>query len=107
MIKPNDLGQFNLVENCQKIKIDDIVRRVNREVKHQVLKSQVEVMGFELNFITSRTRFNGTRYWFACPVCENRVGIIYKHPVSAQVGCRSCLKIQYRKQRYKGMIEAA
>lgn len=107
MIKPNDLGEFNLVEYSQKIKIDDIVRQVNKEVKHQILQSQIEVMGFKLNLSTSHTRFNGKRYWFSCPICNNRVGTIYRHPISPQVGCRNCLKIQYKKQRFKGMIEGA
>ncbi len=107
MINPYDLGKNNLVENSQKIKIDDIVRRVNKEVKQQVLQSQIEVMGLKLNLLTSKTRFNGKRYWFSCPVCNNRVGTIYRHPISLQIGCRNCLKMQYRKQRFKGMIEGS
>ncbi len=106
MIKPYDLGKNNLAEYSQKIQIDDIVRRINKEVKHQILQSQIEVMGFKLSLLTSRTRFNGKRYWFSCPICNNRVGIIYRNPVSLQIGCRNCLKISYRKQRFKGMIEA-
>lgn len=105
MIKPNDLGKFNLVENCQKIVIDDIVSQVNKEVKQQILKSQIEVMGFKLSLLTSKTRFNGIRYWFSCPICNNRVGTIYKHPLNTQAGCRNCLKIKYKKQVFKGMIE--
>jgi len=107
MIKPYYLGENNLVEQCQKINIDDIVRQVNKEVKCQVLQSQIEVMGLKLNLLTSRTRFNGKRYWFSCPTCNNRIGTIYRHPISLQVGCRNCLGIQYRKQRFKGMIEGS
>ena len=107
MIKPYDLGKNNLVEHSQKINIDDIVRLANKEVKRQILQSYIEVLGFKLNLLTSSTRFNGKRYWFSCPICNNRVGIIYRDPVSLQIGCRNCLNIQYRKQRYKGMIEGA
>jgi|SRR3989344_7169836 len=105
MIKPYDSGKNNLVEYCQRIKIDDIVRRVNKEVKYQILQSHIEAMGFKLNLVTSRTRFNGTRYWFSCPICNNRVGTIYKHPISNHVGCRNCLSLSYKTRRYKGMIE--
>lgn len=105
MIKPNDLGKFFIAEQCQKINIDDIVRQVNKEAKQQILQSNIEVMGLKLNLLTSNTRFNGKRYWFSCPICNNRVGIIYRDPVSLQIGCRNCLKIEYRKQRFKGMIE--
>ena len=105
MIKPYDLGKNNLVENSQKIRIDDIVRQVNKEVKHQILQSHIEVLGFNINLSTSPTRFNGKRYWFVCPTCGKRVGVIFKHPLTFQMGCRTCLKIQYKKQRFKGMIE--
>ena len=107
MIKPYDLGKNNLVEHSQKINIDDIVRLANKEVKRQILQSYIEVLGFKLNLLTSSTRFNGKRYWFACPICNSRVGTIYRDPVSLQIGCRNCLKIRYRKQRFKGMIEGA
>lgn len=105
MIKPNDLGKYTVVENCQKINIDDLIRRANKEIKQQILQSQIGVMGFELSLSTSRTRFNGERYWFLCPLCTCKVGTIYKHPVSQLVGCRNCLGIQYKKQRFKGMLE--
>ncbi len=105
MIKPYDLGKNNLVENCQKIQIDDIVRRVNKETKHQILQSQIESMGLKLNLLTSSTRFNGIRYWFSCPICNRRIGTIYRDPVNLTVGCRNCLNLQYKKQRFKGMIE--
>ncbi|MDD5147796.1 MAG: hypothetical protein PHV63_04625 [Candidatus Daviesbacteria bacterium] len=108
MIKPNDLGKITPVaENCQKINIDDLIRQANKEIKHRILQSQIEVMGFELSLSTSRTRFNGERYWFLCPICTSRVGTIYKSPLNNQIGCRGCLKIQYRKQRFKGMVEGA
>jgi hypothetical protein len=107
MIKPNDLGKFLIAEQCQKINIDDIVRQVNKEAKQQILQSNIEVMGLKLNLLTSNTRFDGKRYWFSCPICNNRVGVIYRDPVSLQIGCRKCLKIQYRKQRFKGMIEGS
>lgn len=105
MIKPYDFGNNNLVEQCQKINIDDIVRRVNKEVKQQTLQTQIEAMGLKFNLLTTKTRFNGLRYWFSCPTCNHRVGIIYRNPISSQIGCRICLRLEYRKHRYKGMIE--
>lgn len=105
MIKPNDLGKYIVAENCQKIEIDDLIRKANREIKQRILQSQIEVMGFELKLSTTRTRFNGERYWFLCPICNSRVGTIYKSPFNNQVGCRSCLGLLYKKQRFKGMSE--
>lgn len=105
MINPYDLGKNNLIEYSQKIQIDDIVRRVNKQLKQQILQSQIEVMGLNVNLSFSRTRFNGQRFWFVCPICSRRVGTIYKHPMSNQIGCRTCLNMKYKKQRFKGMIE--
>lgn len=106
LINPYDLGINNPVsENCQKIQIDEIIRQASRNIKGQILQLQIEAVGFKLNLLTSKTRFNGTRYWFSCPICSRRVGIIYKHPMNNQIGCRECLGIKYKKQRYKGMIE--
>ncbi len=105
MIKPYDLGKNNLVENSQKILIDEFVRKATKDLKKRIVEAQIEALGIHVDLTSSNTRFNGKRYWFSCPICNKRVGIIYKHPIGNYVGCRSCLKIQYRKQRFKGMIE--
>ncbi len=95
-----------LADISQKITIDEVVSRVNEALKRQKLQAQIEVMGFNLDLLTSKSRFNGTRYWFSCPLCGRRSRTIYKHPTGSQIGCRICLDLQYRKQRFKGMIEA-
>lgn len=106
MLKPYYLGNNSLADTSQKIVIDEVVKRVNDELKRHKLQAQIEVMGFSLDLLTTKTRFDGTRYWFACPLCHRRVRTIYKHPTSCQVGCRLCLGMKYRKQRFNGMIEA-
>jgi hypothetical protein len=58
-----------------------------------------------ISLTVSKTRFNGLRYWFSCPMCQRRVGVLYVHPLTSEVGCRHCLKLDYRSRRYKGMIE--
>lgn len=105
MLNPHDLGDFLIVENCDKIKVDDLVSKTQRELKIRLLQSQIEVLGIEVNLTTSKTRFDGERIWFVCPNCERRVGTIYKHSTEEIVGCRICLNLKYRKQRFKGMIE--
>lgn len=94
-----------LADISQKINIDEVVSLVNEDLKRQRLQVQIEVMGFNLNLLATKTCFNGMRYWFSCPLCNKRARTIYKHPTSSQVGCRLCLGLQYKKQRFKGMIE--
>ena len=100
MIKPNDLDIFYL-EACQRIEIDDFVRKANEQVKLQLIQTQIRALDVELKLTTSKTRFNGKRYWFICPTCNSRAGVIYKHPTSREIGCRKCMKMLYLGQRYK------
>lgn len=104
-ISPNDFGNSALVESCQKIRIEDFIRKAGGQVKEALLASQLEAVGVGVELITSRTRFGGKRFWFKCPTCAHRVGVLYQHPLSRTVGCRKCLGLKYRQQRHKGMIE--
>lgn len=105
MINPYDLGKNNLADSCQKIRIDDLVRMLKKDLKAKIITTQIEALGFKIKLGTSKTRFNGERLWFLCPTCNRRVGTIYQHPISAIIGCRICLGLNYKKQRYKGMTE--
>jgi hypothetical protein len=102
MITPHDLGK--IAEGVQKVKIDDLIKRAKREFKLKLIKSSWDLNGIEIRLTTSKTRFGGERIWFVCPQCQKRKGVIYLD--SGLLGCRVCLNLTYRKQRYKGMIEA-
>ena len=58
-----------------------------------------------IGLMPSKTAFGGIRYWFKCPVCEMRIGVLFIHPLNRKVGCKKCLNLDYRSRRYKGMIE--
>jgi hypothetical protein len=107
MLTPYDLGNFSVTENCQKIKVDQLVNQVQKELKKRLLEAQISTFGIDISFTTTKTKFNGERIWFICPNCKKRVGDIYKHPMEDKVGCRVCLNLKYKKQRFKGMIETA
>lgn len=103
-IAPNDFGNSTTVESCPKIRIEDLVRKAGGQVKGALIASQLEAAGASVELVTSPTRFGGERFWFQC-ICGRRVGALYQHPLSHAFGCRKCLRLVYRKQRYKGMIE--
>src|SRR3990167_11388973 len=105
MINPYDLGTFQLADAAQKVNIDDLVRQAKRGLKLRLVEAHIEALGINVDLTTSSTRFKGERLWFVCPLCEKRVGTLY-NLVGKAVGCRLCLGIEYRKQRYKGMVEA-
>ena len=100
-----DLGRSQLVEHTQRIDINALVRQAQKEVKMRLLEARIEALGIEVGLTTSKTRFNGERVWFACPQCMRRSGTLFKSPISNIIGCRYCLKLKYKRQRYKGMIE--
>lgn len=104
-LTPNDLGIFTTVEGTPKIQIKDLLKQCRDGFRESMITSKLKMMGIEIELITTRTAFNGIRFWFKCPQCKRRVGVLYKHPISRIVGCRLCLNLHYRKQRYKGMEE--
>lgn len=104
-MKPNDLGKKFLVEECQKISVNLFLREARCGLKKTLISSKLEAQGLAVQLTTSKTGFGGIRYWFECPICKVRIGVLYAHPLNQQIGCRQCLGLEYRKIRYKGMIE--
>lgn len=104
-LTPNDFGKTFMVEECPKIKIDDFLKRYRNRLKELMLSSEMEISGWRLEIATSKTHYNGLRLWFKCPICELRAGVVFKHPITNAIGCRQCLKLEYRKRRYKDMVE--
>ncbi len=105
LIKPYDLGDFQLTEYAQRVSINDLVRQAQKELKTRLLEAQIKALGIVVGLTASKTRFNGQRIWFLCPQCGQRKGTLYKHQLLENIGCRTCLGLGYKKQRYKNMIE--
>lgn len=105
MIKPYDLGNLQFSDNVQKIHIDKLVKQAKRDFKIRFIETNIEALGVLIKLTTSKTRFDGERLWFVCPICSKKVGTLYRHDLKETIGCRNCLEIKYKKQRYKGMVE--
>jgi|SRR3990167_10139608 len=94
------------IEDCQFLSINQLADEARIKFKEQFIKSNFNVLGHPIKLTTTKTRFNGTRFWFICPSSKHRASKLYIHPQSQSIGCQRCLNLPYRKQRYKGMIEA-
>lgn len=105
-MKPNDFGKKYLVEQCQKIEVADYIRKAKKEIKEVLIDHYLEADEYDVRLNTTKTGFGGVRFWFSCPLCNRRAGVLYKHPVSQILGCRKCLNLDYRKHRYSKMIES-
>lgn len=105
-INPYDLGEISINDDFQKVDINLFVRKATTGLKEKLVTSEISALGLRIEFVYSKTRYNGERLWFRCPNCKRRVGIIYKHKVESVIGCRRCFNLRYRQQRFKGMIES-
>jgi hypothetical protein len=101
----NNLGNKYLVEDCQKVAVSDLLKDYKAKLKETILKAQFEMLNENIVIMTSKTGGQGLRFWFMCPQCKRRVGVLLKHPLQNILGCRVCLGVVYKKSRYKGMLE--
>jgi len=101
----NDLGRNYLVDDCQKVAVTDLLRDYKVKLKETILRTQFEMLDENILITTTKTGNNGFRFWFMCPRCKRRAGTLLKHPLQNILGCRVCLKLEYKKRRFRGMVE--
>jgi len=46
--------------------------------------------------------FGGVRWWFVCPSCKRRVGVLYKPYYAEYFRCRHCYDLTYLKRQIRG-----
>lgn len=51
---------------------------------------------YQVSLLTTPCNFGGSRYWFACPHCGSRVGVLYLVPGDVRFRCRHCNNLTYR-----------
>lgn len=51
---------------------------------------------FFARFVTTSCHFGGIRYWYQCPLCRRRSGVLYI--VAEHLACRVCHNLTYRSQ---------
>ncbi len=50
---------------------------------------------YEVSLVTTPCNFGGVRYWFGCPLCGRRVGVLYMAPGDTKFYCRHCNNLSY------------
>lgn len=105
-----------ILENCEQINISTIVRKLKEEIFLQ--KPVISIGEFELfldkklaevsalslkhksplRIIITHTipNYGGKRYWFICPGCKRRVGVLYKPEHGDIFKCRDCYNLIYQ-----------
>lgn len=89
-----------LVEQSQQVHVNDLMRTIRVDLIEMQLKARIEALGQNIAVTTSLTRFGGTRFWFLCPGCNRRVGVLYKPTSEQLLLCRKCHNLTYIKSRY-------
>ena len=59
-----------------------------------------------ISLSTSPCNLGGVRYWFRCPGCSERVGVLYLAPGDVYFRCRHCNNLTYR-SRNRCLMEAS
>ena len=57
----------------------------------------VDKYDYEVSLVTTDCYFGGVRYWFGCPQCGRRVGVIYL-AATDYFRCRHCNNLGYQSQ---------
>jgi hypothetical protein len=105
-ITPNNSGEKNLVENCKKVSITEIISEMRKSFQTTILQTTIEIGNQQIKITTQKLHHGGSRFSFVCPLCNLPVRIIFQHPTEGHlVGCRKCLNLEYKCRRYKGMVE--
>ena len=61
-------------------------------------KTQVDT---QVMLLSTKCNYGGTRYWFECPSCYKRVGILYHR--SGYFACRHCQHLTYESKKVNGV----
>ena len=88
------------VEECGSININELMRKIKNLLKEELLKIELEGLGNNIKLTSSKTGRGGTRYWFFCPQCNKRIGVLYRIPGSNSFQCRHCGNLQYGMAHY-------
>lgn len=93
-LKPSEIDKIVKQGNYTKINIDQVIRETKLSLKKAILEAQLELLGSSINLTTTKTRFNGVKYWFVCPRCNRRSGNLYFINDLGENVCKKCLELQ-------------
>ena len=101
------------VEDCERISVYELKRQgyfrglnsqgdisvtVTYNLKDKYIKDIIP-------FTDTRCYFGGIRWWFVCPSCKKRVGVLYKPYHADYFRCRHCHNLTYAIRRLRGIFQ--
>lgn len=65
-----------------------------------------QTLSDRIELVTTATQFGGRRWWFSCPRCGRRCGVLYLPPGLTRWACRTCHDLAYRtSQEHNKVLE--
>jgi hypothetical protein len=90
-----------LVENCRRFRVDQFLDRFGLPLFDDAVREYAyRIRTFRLIMVASAPAFGGVRWWFACPTCKRRCGILYSPRALSklELRCRACWQLRYQSQ---------
>ncbi len=81
-----------------------MVRDIKIEMASLHLKEKIELLNQDIGITYTKCNFGGQRFWFVCPMCNGRIGVLYKNPISEAILCRKCHGLSYMKSTFHKMM---
>ena len=89
----------DVVEDCRRLNIFGLKREGHLVGGTDLLGGSLVIgsVGQEQHIRLTSTPcyFGGRRWWFVCPACDRRAGVLYKPPHSRNYLCRHCHGLSY------------
>lgn len=82
------------IEECQRISISEVELQ-------SYDPSVIEVNDQTVKITKTRCNLGGWRYWFVCPMCNRRIGMLYRKPLGSSFLCRHCQNLTYQLTKYR------
>lgn len=70
-------------------------------VTHEYLDREPRELAYPVEIDRTPCNFGGTRPWFRCPTCTDRVAKLYRVPRYDKYICRDCGNLRYKSQTYR------
>ena len=58
---------------------------------------EVKEKNYSVNLLTTPCNLGGVRYWFQCPFCYRRMGVLFLFDTN-DFACRKCVRLAYKSQ---------
>jgi hypothetical protein len=86
-------------ESVYRISIGRLISALPKNSLNQNSFLQFETRGavYSIELVSTPCFFGGKRYWFKCPSCKKRVGVLYKR--FKYFSCRTCSHLVYQSQQ--------